>query len=50
MKKTALIILDGWGIGAGDRTDAIAQARTPFIDSLTGSVPHARLRTDGVLT
>ncbi len=47
MKKTALIILDGWGIGAGDRTDAIAQARTPFIDSLTGSVPHARLRTDG---
>ncbi|MCB0774116.1 MAG: 2,3-bisphosphoglycerate-independent phosphoglycerate mutase, partial [Flavobacteriales bacterium] len=41
------MILDGWGIGAGDRTDAIAQARTPFIDSLTGSVPHARLRTDG---
>ncbi len=41
------MILDGWGMGAGDRTDAIAQARTPFIDSLYRSVPHARLLTDG---
>lgn len=46
-KKAALIILDGWGIGAGDATDAIAQARTPFIDSLYQSAPHAQLRTDG---
>lgn len=46
-KKAALIILDGWGIGAGDRSDAIAQARTPFIDHLRATVPHARLRTDG---
>ncbi len=45
--RTALIILDGWGIGAGDHTDAIAQARTPFIDSLQATRPHARLRTDG---
>ncbi|MCC6839484.1 MAG: 2,3-bisphosphoglycerate-independent phosphoglycerate mutase [Flavobacteriales bacterium] len=45
--KVALIILDGWGIGAGDRTDAIAQARTPFMDQLLRTVPHARLRTDG---
>lgn len=45
--KAALIILDGWGIGAGDRTDAIAQANTPFIDELLRTVPHARLRTDG---
>ncbi len=41
------MILDGWGIGAGDRTDAIAQARTPFMDSLWTTVPHARLLTDG---
>ena len=47
-RKVALIILDGWGIGAGDRTDAIAQARTPFVDSLRASVPHATLRTDGL--
>jgi len=47
MKKAALIILDGWGIGAGDATDAIAQANTPFMDGLFAHVPHARLRTDG---
>ncbi len=47
VKKAALIILDGWGIGAGDATDAIAQARTPFMDGLAHSVPHAELRTDG---
>ncbi len=45
--KAALIILDGWGIGAGDRTDAIAQANTPFIHELQRTAPHARLRTDG---
>ncbi|MEO8066291.1 MAG: 2,3-bisphosphoglycerate-independent phosphoglycerate mutase [Flavobacteriales bacterium] len=47
-RKVALIILDGWGIGAGDRTDAIAQARTPFVDGLTATAPHATLRTDGL--
>ncbi len=46
-KKTALIILDGWGIGAGDDTDAIAQAKTPFMDGLLRHAPHASLRTDG---
>ncbi len=45
--KVVLIILDGWGIGKGDRTDAIAQARTPFIDQLRATVPHATLLTDG---
>ena len=45
--KAALIILDGWGIGAGDRTDAIAQARTPFISGLLATAPHARLLTHG---
>ncbi|HMN04787.1 MAG TPA: 2,3-bisphosphoglycerate-independent phosphoglycerate mutase [Flavobacteriales bacterium] len=46
-KKAALIILDGWGIGAGDHTDAIAQAHTPFMDHLAHTTPHAQLRTDG---
>ncbi len=41
------MILDGWGIGAGDRTDAIAQAHTPFIDQLRATMPHATLLTDG---
>lgn len=46
--KAVLIIMDGWGLGAGDRTDAIAQADTPYIDELALSAPHAQLLTDGV--
>ncbi len=46
-RKVVLIVLDGWGLGAGDRTDAIAQANTPFIDSLYRTAPHATLLTDG---
>lgn len=46
--KVVLIIMDGWGIGAGDRTDAVAAADTPFIDSLYRTAPHATLLTDGV--
>lgn len=46
-RKAALIILDGWGIGAGDRTDAVAQAHTPFMDELLRTAPHATLLTDG---
>lgn len=47
IQKTVLMILDGWGIGRGDRTDAIANAKTPFIDRLRATVPHATLLTDG---
>lgn len=46
-RKAVLIVLDGWGIGAGDRTDAIATARTPFMDGLLRDAPHATLLTDG---
>lgn len=46
-KKVVLIIMDGWGIGAGDRSDAIAQAHTPFIDGLNEKAPNATLLTDG---
>ncbi len=46
-KKVALVILDGWGIGKKDNTDAIANARTPFADSLSKEYPNATLRTDG---
>lgn len=47
-RKVVLIVMDGWGIGAGDRTDAVAAADTPFIDSLYRTAPHATLLTDGV--
>ncbi len=46
-KKAALIILDGWGIGKKDSSDAIFSAHTPFTDYLTQTYPHATLRTDG---
>ncbi|MEY2937864.1 MAG: 2,3-bisphosphoglycerate-independent phosphoglycerate mutase, partial [Bacteroidota bacterium] len=46
-KKAALIILDGWGIGKKDNSDAIFNANTPFTDFLSIQYPHATLRTDG---
>ncbi|HEX8516492.1 MAG TPA: 2,3-bisphosphoglycerate-independent phosphoglycerate mutase [Bacteroidia bacterium] len=47
MKRTALIILDGWGIGDGSLSDAITNARTPFVDSLYLNYPNSTLRTSG---
>ena len=47
-KKVILIILDGWGIGPNPEVSAIAQANTPFMDSLYLNYPNARLRTDGL--
>lgn len=46
-RKVALIILDGWGLGKGDHSDAIHAAKTPFAHHLTQHYPHASLRTDG---
>src|SRR5690606_1523494 len=47
-KKVLLMILDGWGISPDPSVSAIAQAKTPFIDSLYEKYPHAQLRTDGM--
>ncbi len=41
------MILDGWGISPDPKTSAIAQAHTPFIDTLYSKYPNATLRTDG---
>jgi 2,3-bisphosphoglycerate-independent phosphoglycerate mutase len=46
-KKVGLIILDGWGIGKNDRSNAILSAETPFTHHLTSTAAHATLRTDG---
>jgi len=46
-KKVALIILDGWGIGDGLKDDAIANSRTPFVNSLYKQYPHSKLQTSG---
>lgn len=47
MKKLALIILDGWGIGDRTKADAIHAARTPVMDILLGKYPHSQLLTSG---
>ena len=47
-KKVILMILDGWGIGKDPKISAVAQANTPFIDSLLEKYPHSQLRTDGM--
>ncbi|TAL58017.1 MAG: 2,3-bisphosphoglycerate-independent phosphoglycerate mutase [Bacteroidetes bacterium] len=47
MKKLILIILDGWGIGDGSKTDAIANSKTPFYDHLLKTYPHSQLLTNG---
>lgn len=45
--KTALIILDGWGIGKQDSTDAIFNAHTPFMDEMVATKPTTQLLTHG---
>ena len=42
-----LIILDGWGIGDGSQSDAIARAHTPYMDSLMAHFPNSTLLTSG---
>lgn len=46
--KVLLMILDGWGIGRGDKADVIGTVRPPFLTEVERSNPHARLRTDGL--
>lgn len=46
-KKLILMILDGWGIGKKDNTDAIYNAKTPYMDYLAKTYPTAQLLTSG---
>lgn len=46
-KKVILAILDGWGIGNHDKSDAIFNGDTPNIDRLTANYPHSQLLTSG---
>jgi 2,3-bisphosphoglycerate-independent phosphoglycerate mutase len=47
-KKVILMILDGWGITQDPKVSAIYNAKTPFINGLYNTYPHAQLRTDGL--
>ena len=46
-RKVLLMILDGWGIGDGQKGDVIAQVHPAYISEMTRKYPHAQLRTDG---
>jgi len=46
-QKTLLMILDGWGIGDGSKSDIVSTAPTPFIDSVTEKYPHSQLLASG---
>lgn len=46
-KKAILAILDGWGIGPKPEVSAIAQAKTPFIDSCLKKFPNTTLEASG---
>jgi len=47
MKKLALIILDGWGLGKKDSSNAIEKANKPFMDYLIANYPNSTLVTYG---
>ena len=47
INKTALIILDGWGIGQPDANNAVHVAATPCFDGLMQQHPNATLTTHG---
>ncbi|MCJ0743810.1 2,3-bisphosphoglycerate-independent phosphoglycerate mutase [Pedobacter montanisoli] len=47
VKKLVLLILDGWGYGKKDNSDATYKANTPFFDSLIANYPHSKLQASG---
>jgi 2,3-bisphosphoglycerate-independent phosphoglycerate mutase len=47
-KKVALIILDGWGYGRNDESNALVAANTPFFDAALQKYPHSRLEASGM--
>jgi 2,3-bisphosphoglycerate-independent phosphoglycerate mutase len=46
-RRVLLLILDGWGSGEGGPGDLIAQAETPFMDSLLAGWPSTQLTASG---
>jgi 2,3-bisphosphoglycerate-independent phosphoglycerate mutase len=48
LKPTILAILDGWGIGPKDDTNAIWLAKTPVMDFLAEKFPHTELGATGM--
>ena len=47
-KKAILLILDGWGYGKHDKSDAVNAANTPFFDQLLKNYPNSKLEASGI--
>ncbi len=46
-QKFILIILDGWGIGDGSKSDVISTVGAPYIESLKQKYPNSQILTSG---
>ncbi|GHT32528.1 2,3-bisphosphoglycerate-independent phosphoglycerate mutase [Bacteroidia bacterium] len=46
-KKALLVILDGWGIGKHDHSNAIYSTPTPYWNSLLANYPNSQLQASG---
>ncbi|MBS1946924.1 MAG: 2,3-bisphosphoglycerate-independent phosphoglycerate mutase [Bacteroidetes bacterium] len=46
-KKAMLIIMDGWGLGKINSSDAIRHSKTPFVSALYNKYPNTTLVTCG---
>jgi len=46
-KRALLMILDGWGMGNGDKADVISQVPTPNMDRFEKEYPSSRLFASG---
>jgi len=46
-RKTLLMILDGWGIGDGSRSDVISQVPTPNLTYYKNNYPNSKLHASG---
>lgn len=46
-KRAILVVIDGFGHGKRDHTDAVFAANTPFLDTLYRDYPNAELTTHG---
>ena len=42
------MILDGWGLGTDPKVSAIAQAKTPYFNSLIQKYPNSKLEASGI--
>ncbi len=47
-KKVALLILDGWGYGRPDKSNAIYNANTPFFKQMLAQYPNSKLEASGM--